>query len=245
MVIWGYGVNLDLADEIFLKDYISGFQKVSNHTLGIKCSVLDLEFNRIGGSDLILAMGLTEDDISKLLTDPNINTYRQRAIIEKKVIKFLAIRSFAKIGTIIGIVTNSPIINSETQNVVALHVYMHYLDIFNISSLLARYYKNGDLAINQLNGPVLTEREKQVVFFFLLNLESSTIAEVLSKIENKRITKNSIDQVFSKQLLPKFNVYSRKALFDKLYYNGYTRIVPQNILKEGIMVDITDYVIFY
>ena len=84
-----------------------------------------------------------------------------------------------------------------------------------------------------------------MVFFFLLNLESSTIAEVLSKIENKRITKNSIDQIFSKQLLPKFGVYSRKALYNKLYDNGYTRIVPQNILNEGILLDITDYVIFY
>ena len=238
-------MSLDLADEIFLKDYISGFQKVSNHTLGIQCSVLDLEFKRITSSDLILGAGLTEEDIAKLQTDLKINTYRQRAITEKKVIKFLSVRSFAKLGTIINIVTNSPIINPETQNVIALHVIVHDLDIFNISSLLARYYKNGDLAVNQLKGPVLTEREKQVVFFFLLNLESSTIAEVLSKVENKRITKNSIDQIFCKQLLPKFNVYSRKALYDKLYHKGYTRIVPQNILNGGILIDITDYVIFY
>ena len=238
-------MSLDLVDKIFLKDYISGFQKVSHSTLGIQCSILDLEFNRLGGSDLILGAGFTEEDIRKLLIDSNINTYRQRAIIEKKVIKLLSIRSFAKIGTIIGVVTNSPIINPETQNVVALHVYAHNLDVFNISSLLTNYYKNGTLSIHQPKGPFLTEREKQVIFFFLLNLESSTIAEVLGKVENKRISKNSIDQIFFKQLLPKFGVYSRKALYDKLNNLGYTRLVPQNILKDGVLLDITDYVIFY
>jgi hypothetical protein len=34
-------------------------------------------------------------------------------------------------------------------------------------------------------------------------------------------------------------------LYDKLNALGYTRFVPQNILKAGILLDITDYVIFY
>ena len=213
--------------------------------MNFQSSVLDLELNPLFISKWSLAAGLMMEEISKLLQDSIFSTYRQKALIEKRVIKLLSVRSFQQLGTIMSIVTHSPVINPATQNVVALHIYAHSLDIFNLSSILANYYKNGELTFHKLKGPDLTDREKQVVFFFLLNLESNTIAEVLSKIENKRMTKNSIDQIFTKQLLPKFGVYSRKALYDKLYHSGYTRIIPQNILNEGIVLDITDYVIFY
>lgn len=78
----------------------------------------------------------------------------------------------------------------------------------------------------------------------MLNFESQTIAELIAKIENKTISKNAIDQVFTKQLLPKFGVYSRKALYEKLQDLGYDRLIPHNILQDGFTQDLTDYVIF-
>ena len=238
-------MSLNLSDEVFLKNYASGFDIVFNSTRGIQCSVLDLELNLICTSKWNSVAGLTEDDLKKILRDPKLLVYRRKALDENKIIKLLSVRTLEKRGANIGVITHTPIVNPETKNVVALHVNVNRLDIFNLSILLASYYKNEDLTLRELKGPVLTEREKQVVFFFLLNLESYTIAEVLSKIENKKITKNSIDQLFFKQLLPKFGVYSRKALYNILNENGYTRFIPQNILNDGLLLDITDYVILY
>jgi hypothetical protein len=46
-----------------------------------------------------------------------------------------------------------------------------------------------------------------VIFLFLLNLDSKSIAEIINRIENKTISKNTIDQIFTTQLMPNFAVY--------------------------------------
>lgn len=50
--------------------------------------------------------------------------------------------------------------------------------------------------------------------------------------------------MFNKQLFPKFGVYNRKALYDKLITLGYNRLMPKNVLNDGILLEITDYVVF-
>lgn len=138
----------------------------------------------------------------------------------------------------------SPIINPASDNVVGILGLIHNLEIFNLSSILAQYYKASELAVPSMGKLLLTEREKQTIFFFLLNLDSKSIAEILSRIENKQISKNSLDQMFNKQLFPKFVVYNRKALYDKLITLGYNRLMPKNILNDGILLEIADYVVF-
>lgn len=232
------------SDLLFVKSYLDGINIVSNNTKGMHCGVLDLELNSIFASEWVATMGVTPEELKKLLLDPKINQYRKKAINEEKIVKILIARSLPLAGTKVAIAAYSPVFNPQTHNLVALHVSVNLLDVFNLSNILARYYKNGDLDLHELKGPSLTEREKQVIFFFLLNLESATIAEILSNIENKSISKSAIDQMFTRQLLPKFGVYSRKALYDKLSDNGYTRLIPQNILNEGILVEVTDFVVF-
>ena len=236
-------MNLDSSDQLFIKDYIKALDIVSNNTLIIYCGVLDLNLNSMFSSKWVSQMGVTPTELKKILIEPKINIFRNKSITEQKQVKILIARTLPT-GTIIAVATYSPIFNPGTNNLVALHTEVHLLDIFNLSNILARYYKNQDLQIPDLNGPELTEREKQVIFFFLLNLESVTIAEILSKIENKSISKNAIDQMFTRQLLPKFGVYSRKALYDKLSDNGYMRLIPHNVLNDGILIEITNYVLF-
>lgn len=78
----------------------------------------------------------------------------------------------------------------------------------------------------------------------MLNLESQAIADLMSKLENKQVTKNAIDQILNKRLFLKFNVYNRKSLHEKLSEYGFQRIIPHNILVDGLFFDITDYVVF-
>ena len=236
-------MNQDSSDIVFLKDFAQGISIVSNNVLGLYCGVLDLNLNSIFAAKSLADIGVTPLELQKFLLDPKINQYRKKAITEQKIVKILIVRS-VNAGTIIAITTYSPIFNPSTRNLVGLYVDVHKLDIFNLSNILSRYYKNGNLEIPSFSGPILTEREKQVIFFFLLNLESLTIAEILSKIENKSISKNAVDQMFTRQLLPKFGVYNRRSLYEKLSELGYIRLIPHNVLNEGILVEITDYVLF-
>ena len=68
----------------------------------------------------------------------------------------------------------------------ALLVNVHPIEVFNLSSILAKYYNHQleDLIHPRINLVNLTERERQVVFFFILHLESQAIADILAKIEN-------------------------------------------------------------
>ena len=83
-----------------------------------------------------------------------------------------------------------------------------------------------------------------MIFFFLLNLDSKSIAEILTRIEDKKISENSINNMFTQQLFPKFEVFNRKSLYDKLIECGYSRLLPRNILNEDIIFEITDYIEF-
>lgn len=46
------------------------------------------------------------------------------------------------------------------------------------------------------------------------------------------------------QLIPKFSVYGRKALYEKLTDLGYHRFIPNNVLCNGFCIEITDDTVF-
>lgn len=87
---------------------------------------------------------------------------------------------------------------------------------------------------HQLNAsefPKLSKREKQVIFFFMANLSSLEIAEMIYKIEGKKVAKSTIDSLFNDQLYAKFDVYSRPALYQKLQAMGYDQLTPKEVLS--------------
>ncbi len=78
----------------------------------------------------------------------------------------------------------------------------------------------------------LSKREKQVVFLFLSNFNSQEIANILSQIDNKSISKNTIDSVFADQLFIKFNVVNRTALRNELLKYDFNRLIPKELLID-------------
>lgn len=237
-------MELAVTDQQFLAEYIKSVEMVINNGLGYVGGVVDLDLRPRFISKFNENFGITENERSRILQDPRINTYRRLAISERRIVKLLAVRSFPDSGAKMLVANLSPIINPTTNNIVGILGLIHNLEIFNLSSIIAQYYKSGELSVPTLDNVTLTEREKQTIFFFLLNLDSKSIAEILSRIEAKRISKNSLDQMFNKQLFPKFGVYNRKALYDKLIALGYNRLMPKNVLNDGILLEITDYVVF-
>ena len=83
--------------------------------------------------------------------------------------------------------------------------------------------------------PHLSKREKQIVFLFLANLNSTEMVEVIYQMEGKKLRKGTIDCVFTDQLFPKFQVYNRQALYAKLVQLGYNRLIPNEMLPQQTM----------
>lgn len=72
----------------------------------------------------------------------------------------------------------------------------------------------------------LTKREENVVFLLILNYSSREIADILSKVENKKVSKDAVDKLITNQLQIKFDVVYRYKLVERLVELGYHRITP-------------------
>lgn len=125
----------------------------------------------------------------------------------------------------------TPLINPKTNHVVGL-----LFQGFEIGTMLLK--KNAiKVTVSEKNHakssalPKLTKREKQVIFFFMANLSSQEIAEMIYKMEGKKIAKSTIDSLFNDQLYAKFDVYSRPALYKKLQALGYDQLTPKELLS--------------
>ena len=135
-------------------------------------------------------------------------------------------------GTIQPYMTSKyPLVNPDTGNSIGIIVVLHKVLYSNIQHQLLRVleiYKQPEYVdFEQYN---LTKREKELIFLFLNGLSSKEIALVLSKLENKEISKNTIDNIFSNQLRSKFNAFSREALYEKLLELGFDRLIPRDLL---------------
>lgn len=233
-------------DKLFLENYINYFKFIDASTgtcMGGISSLDDMVLYKSKFSDIA---EISTKELLEYFKDPKIQELRLKVIDTNKQVKALGARTFESGKTKLFTVTYAPIINPSTNNIVAILVVPGYLETFNTWAIFTRYYTTGTTSLHPYNPNeyALTEREKQVIFLFLLNLDSNSIAEILSSVGCKNISKSAIDQIFHGQLYPKFSVYSRKALHDKLIDLGYYRVIPRNILNHGFTIEISDYVYF-
>ncbi len=155
---------------------------------------------------------------------------------DQKVFKSRKLQAFLKIDRFHNMIKplifiKSPIINPNTNNVVGLLLQVFEYGITNnFHQQIVSLYNSFSTKAKQLVPIKLSKREKQVIFFFLAHLSSQEIAETLHKLENKRVTKSTIDSIFTDQLYLKFDVTNRIALHQKLLELGYNKFIPQEIL---------------
>lgn len=132
----------------------------------------------------------------------------------------------------------TPIINPETNNVVGILIQGYEIGTTNLIQNIIKKMDSHKKAANLKNKPKLSKREKEIIFFFMANLSSQEIADIIGEHEGKSITKSTIDSVFNDQLYLKFDVYSRVALYQKLQSLGYDQLIPQALLSSmSVMLD--------
>ncbi|TXI96886.1 MAG: hypothetical protein E6Q32_13025 [Neisseriales bacterium] len=124
-----------------------------------------------------------------------------------------------------------PIINQTTGNVIAIYNIRQEVKFTTIQHQLMRaleiYDEPQDVDISQYK---LTTREKQIIFLLLGGLCSREIATILSKVDGKNISSRTIDNIFTNQLRPKFNAFSREDLYAKLIKLGFDKMIPKDLL---------------
>lgn len=143
-----------------------------------------------------------------------------------------------------------PIMNKDTGEVIAViiqvmrfkpafKIEMVFSAVRNINPNIKEEEIEGmvDIATNNLTRSFahaikLTEREENVVFLLLMFYSSREIADILSKIEHKIITKDSIDKLITNQLQVKFNSIHRHSLVRKLITLQYHNHVPKAFIKQ-------------
>ena len=78
----------------------------------------------------------------------------------------------------------------QTRIMLLLFSSSRVVETLNIWFILSKYYTKGIAVIDEFEYQIkLTAREKQVVFLFLLNLDSSTIAEIVSRLKVREYLK--------------------------------------------------------
>ena len=126
-----------------------------------------------------------------------------------------------------------PIINPETNNVVGIFNISHQVLYSSIQHQLMRALEVYEIAKDaNIESYQLTKREKQLIFLFLSGMSSKEISIVISKIEGKEISKNTIDNIFSNQIRVKFNAFSREALTEKLLKLGFDHLIPNDLINS-------------
>ncbi len=238
-------MSLNRLDQEYLNNYLGCLKIVgaSSSEIGYVVNSLDLELIAQAQPKQFGTRACKYSLMKSVSTD-KFDIYRQKSITQQRVIKVLTVSNITDGGTFMEVISWRPIYNPETKNMIALLCLSHNLELFNLVDIFRRVYKTGNLISPRPVTLQLTQREQQVIFFFILNLDSHSIAEILTQIEKKNISENSINNMFTQQLFPKFKVFNRKALYDKLIESGFSRLMPSNILGESIVFEITDYIEF-
>lgn len=131
-----------------------------------------------------------------------------------------------------------PLINPTTNHVVGL-LFQGWEIGANLTTLMVASLNLTRKSIHLTKMPKLTKREKEVIFFFMSHLSSQEIADMLSNLEKKSMSKSTIDSIFNDQLYIKFKVHSRISLYKKLQSLGYDLLVPKELLSStSIKLDI-------
>ena len=238
-----------MLDQDFLTHAISSVTFLSRAMPKQMIAIKDLNSTYIFCSDYLAK--LTSSAISDLIgkkvwlslydDDPSF----EKIIIEEdqKIINsrepnvLLKINKFCT-GLMSYLAVKTPLINPETNHVVGILFQGFEIGLTDLTTVVKNLTPPKKL-VELHDLPKLTKREKQIVFFFMANLSSHEIAEMLYTIEGKRISKSTIDSIFNDQLYLKFDVYNRVALYKKLQSLGYEKMIPKELLSpKSIMLDI-------
>ena len=224
----------------FLRKVIETVSFISTVSPKQMVGIKDIHSNHLYCSNYLLKMiGVTEKEaIGKKVylalydNDPDF----EKIIIDEdqKIMQFREPQTLLKINKFKNGLTpyfcqKSPLINPETNKVEGIMTQGYEIGLTHFQN----HFLKKSSELKSTIDIHLTKREKQVIYFFMSHLSSQEIAEILSKMEEKSISKSTIDSVFNEQLYSKFKVYNRPDLYKKLQEAGFENKIPHELLQSG------------
>ncbi|HRG63123.1 MAG TPA: hypothetical protein PLP75_08925 [Burkholderiales bacterium] len=229
-------MNQNSLDYICFNELVNSSKLLAQYLATSTSGIINLNLEQIVPAKLANTTQILSAELSVILDNPIIAQSKKTSLAENVSTNVLLVRNLRKESLVI-IANYIPIINLSTSNIIGLAESLHVPNAFNLSSVLHQYYKYGKIHCKEENKFFeLSEFQKQIIFFFLLKLDSKTIARLMSEDHKKYVSKNLIDKVITKDLLPKFLVCHRNALYDKLYTYGYSNFIPENFISHGLTI---------
>lgn len=103
-------------------------------------------------------------------------------------------------------------------------------------STLDNLYLNDDFnhkIVGLEKKPQLTLREQQVLFLILYAYNHTEISIILSKIEGKVVSPNTVSKYIGRNLYKKFQVYNSASLKSAARNFGFHKTVPEMVLSQS------------
>lgn len=230
-----------MTDQMFLKKFITSVEFLSKampkqmlsvkdkNSVHIFCSdyfagLIGIKPSQIIGKKIWLPLYDNDASFEEIITEEDQMIFSSR---EPKTV--LKINKFHN-GLIPYTCIKTPIINPNTNHAVGLLMQGFEVGTTFFKKHVVEIIEHEKYLASSSELPKLSKREKQVIFFFMANLSSQEIVEMIYKIEAKKIAKSTIDSLFNDQLYAKFDVYSRPALYKKLQSLGYDQLIPKELL---------------
>ena len=147
-----------------------------------------------------------------------------------------------------------PIINPASKNIIGVLVYLIRFELTSRQDIVlsSKNTQSSTLSAINVNYPFktlsvnaqpkcetyikLTSREENIVFLLIFNYSSREIAEILSELETKSISKDSVDKLIANQLQVKFKVVHRYKLVERLIELGYHKVVPKDFASKFLKI---------
>lgn len=156
-------------------------------------------------------------------------------LLNKRVIQFLSVNKIRKTGYETLLFEYTPLINKNTNNVVAILISAEVpLIPINFHNLKERLKLNSLDETSVEDRLDLSEREKEILFLLFHCNSRVEIAEIISKIHEKSITESAIRKLIQRNLYTKFNVVNDMELRNAIRNAGFHLKIPDAISDEFI-----------
>ena len=165
----------------------------------------------------------------------NINVSIEKVLSTKSTQEFLSINLNHNLEYLILDCVLKPIINPNTNHIVAISVESKKLNTsLYLYKLLLFFEKNQFNLVQNIEhvDNLLTLREHEIAFLLFYYKSSKKIAIIISNLYGKTVTAKTISNIISSGLYAKLQVYGIDALLNKLQELGYHNKIPVSFLMN-------------
>lgn len=212
------------------------------------CGLIDLNFKVIAtnpwcqdfcSSDTSL-LGQDFFNIWKVLSDVKREALKRLLcdlLVQKNNLRFISANFSRRSKYVVALFEYKPLINSYTDEVIAIQlsaVKNYPLRFYDIKRTLPLQPIDNIVLPDDAHGLTLMELE---IAFLLFQAENySEIADIMSIVYGKNISKSLIAKIVRRSLYEKFKVYNLKSLKNILYENRYHLHIPSSLVSESIII---------